>query len=49
MIRASYYSKRLRRVILKRYKSNRTFMKAKRALYKRGLRLKKVFVFRTRY
>lgn len=43
MIRAFYYSKRLKRRVNKKYLSIRTFNKARRALLKRGLRLKKVF------
>ena len=49
MIFASYYSKRLRRRIRKRYKNIRTYLKARRALRRRGLFLKRPFRSRIRY
>jgi len=38
-IKASYYSKRFRKMIYKRYKSIKKFLSSKRALRKKGLRL----------
>ena len=43
MIRAFYYSKRLRRRVFKKYLTIRTFNKARRALLKRGIKLRRVF------
>lgn len=40
-IRASYYSKRFRKVIYKRYRNVREYMKSRRALKRFGLRLRR--------